>query len=168
MAKSTQPEPLPTRPPVAQTPPVSEETPPTPEVVVIGKVPIPILDEQPGEDDPMDGHDPTQVNASPPVEEIKASRVPSVPYVNHEKLDPNAPPPVLTPGSTGDRIEPDGKVLFISKVPGFQVRLGVDAKDLYTFSGNNELRVDQKIATRLKMHHLYEMGHFYLASEVLR
>ncbi len=163
MAKSTQPEPLPTRPPVAQPIPaaVSFETTPTPEVVVVGKTPSA---EPPPPDDALDDVIPTPVT-EPVGAEVKASRVP---YVNHPKTEAGAPAPVLTPGAPSAQVEADGKVVFISKVPGFQVRLGVDAKDLYTFSGNNELRVDPKIAERLKMHHLYEMGHFYLASEVLR
>jgi len=147
---------LPAAPPVVQI----AETAPETEVIVVGKATIPDFSNQP-EDPP---EPPAQEQVIPGVE-AKAGRVP---FVAPEKLDRNAPPPVLEPGSGGDVLEPDGTVLFISKVPGFQVRLGVDVKDLHTFSGNNELRVKPDIAKRLKMHHLYEMGHFYLASEVLR
>lgn len=139
-------------------PPVSPSA--APEVVVVGGATIPDFSNQPEE--PPEPEEPLQAVVGV---EAKATRIP---FVAPTKLDLNAPPPVLEPGAGGDVTEPDGSILFISKVPGFQVRLGVDVKDLYTFSGNNELRVSPAIAKRLKMHHLYEMGHFYLASEVLR
>lgn len=166
------------RPPASPPPPVSlpaapvavVHAEPVPEVVVVGgQRPIPNFNDEPLDpvepDHPLDDVVPSigvEARATP------VSSVPRVPYVNPPKTQVGDEPPLLSPGAAGETLEPDGTVLFISKVPGFQVRLGVDAKDLYTFSGNNELRVKPAIASRLKLHHLYEMGHFYLGSEVVR